>query len=134
MILGTYYFALARRYRSLGSIWLYVVPLYAISGLFCFILSLLFADPFKSYTRNNLLNILALAVIPTVTGHTALNFSMRKFRGQPVALASLGQFVFAGILGYFLLGETPAPLFYVSSVFAAGGAFLAIWHAEGADP
>jgi drug/metabolite transporter (DMT)-like permease len=126
MLLGTLYFALARKYRSRVSLWLYVVPLYAVSGLFCFILSLFFTDPFKPYTPNNLLNILALALLPTVIGHTAFNYAMRKFRGQPVALASLGQFVFAGILGYFFLGEAPAPLFYISSALAAGGAFIAI--------
>jgi drug/metabolite transporter (DMT)-like permease len=126
MVLGTLYFALARVYRSRGSLWLYVVPLYAVSGLFCFTLSLFFTNPFKPYTPNNLLNILALALFPTVVGHTVFNYAMRKFRGQPVALASLGQFVFAGILGYFFLGETPAPLFYVSSALAAGGACLAV--------
>jgi drug/metabolite transporter (DMT)-like permease len=131
MLLGTFYFALARKYRSRGSLWLYVVPLYAVSGLFCFVLSLFFTDPFRPYTQNNLLNILALAILPTVVGHTAFNYAMRKFRGQPVSLASLGQFVFAGILGYFFLGEAPAPLFYVSSALAAGGAFLAIRHADG---
>jgi drug/metabolite transporter (DMT)-like permease len=126
MVLGTLYLALARKYRSRGSLWLYVVPLYAVSGMFCFVLSLFFTNPFKPYTLNNLLNILALALLPTIVGHTVFNYAMRKFRGQPVALASLGQFVFAGVLGYFLLDEVPAPLFYVSSVLAAGGACLAI--------
>jgi drug/metabolite transporter (DMT)-like permease len=126
MVLGTLYFALARKNRDRGSLWLYVVPLYTVSGLFCFFMALFFTDPFKLYTPKNLLNILALAIVPTVVGHTAFNYAMRKLRGQPVALASLGQFVFAGFLGYFFLGEEPAPLFYVSSALAAGGAFLAI--------
>jgi drug/metabolite transporter (DMT)-like permease len=126
MVLGTLYFALARTHRSRGSIWMYVVPLYAVSGVLCFAVALFLANPFKAYTPRNLLNILALAVVPTVVGHTAFNHSMRTFRGQPVALASLGQFVFAGVLGYFFLGETPAPLFYVSSALAAGGACLAV--------
>jgi drug/metabolite transporter (DMT)-like permease len=134
MLVGTLYFALARKYRSRVSLWLYVVPVYAVAGLFCFALSLFFIDPFKPYTPNNLLNIVALAVLPTVVGHTTLNYAMRKFRGQQVALASLGQFVFAGILGYFFLDEAPAPLFYVSSALAAGGAFLAIRRAEGTEP
>jgi drug/metabolite transporter (DMT)-like permease len=132
MILSTVYLALARKNRNFaggdrpGSIWLYVVPLYAVAGLFCFAVSLFFVDPIKPYTSRNMLNIAGLAVLPTVIGHTVYNHAMRKFRGQLVAIVNLGQFIFAGIMGYFWLGETPKPLFYVSSALVAGGACVAI--------
>ena len=56
--------------------------------------------------------MVGLGVVPTVCGHSLLNAAMRRIRGQIVSLCNVSQFVFAGVMGYFLFGEIPKGLFY----------------------
>jgi drug/metabolite transporter (DMT)-like permease len=126
MLLFALYLALAKRNKSSGSIWLYVVPLYYVAGAFCFIVGIFFQSPIKPYSVEELLYIIGLAVVPTVVGHSTLNYSMQQLRGQLVSIAILSQFVFAGVLGFVLLGETPHPFFYLSSGLLVGGAVVMV--------
>jgi len=115
MILFGYYLALAKNSAKYDSIWLYVFPMYLLAGLFCFILALFFSSPLHSYSPYEGLMIFLLAVVPTIGGHTILNYSMQKFRGQTVGIISMGQFIFAGIIAYFIYLEVPTMEFYIAS-------------------
>lgn len=126
MIFLTLYLALGRKYRATSSLWLYLVPLYFIAGITCFIISLFFINPIKSYTFHNILFFLGLGIIPTVFGHSIINYCMRHMRGQIVSIANLGQFIFAGTMAYFLLGEKPSFIFYIASLFVVSGAVIVI--------
>ncbi len=126
------YLILARKYRSIGSLWLYVVPLYFLSGLFCllvYLLGLQIPAPSTGTTSplREWLCVLGLAVIPTILGHSIMNWAFRHLRGQVVALCNLGQFISAGILAYFLLGDVPHPTFYGTALLLITGASLAVW-------
>ncbi|MCP4707018.1 MAG: DMT family transporter [Planctomycetes bacterium] len=126
LLLLTYYLILARVNRSIGSIWLYIVPLYFISGSFCLLCSLFFTHPFQSFSVNELYIFLALALIPTVTGHSILNYSMRHLPSQLVAIVSSGQFIFTGILAYIIHNETIHGSFLVASVLVVIGVVVAV--------
>lgn len=126
MVLLTVYLALARRNSSGSTLWLYLVPVYLIGGIFCLACGFLFADPLAGMSDSDMLCVLGLAVIPTVIGHTCMNYCMRKMRGQAVAISGLGQFVFAGILAYFILNEIPSVMFYPASALVVAGSVLAI--------
>ena len=130
MILFALYLAFGRSNRHAESIWLYLVPLYYCAGIFCMCVSLFFVDPIKQYTLENIIAILGLGIVSTVTGHSALNYSMKHFRGQTVSIINLSQFFFAGIMGYILLNEIPPPLFYICGLMVAGGATIAIAYTE----
>jgi drug/metabolite transporter (DMT)-like permease len=121
MLLFAFYLALGRRYNTMPTVWLYIVPLYVFAGVACFIAALPFVNPIKPYALTDVLPVIGLAAIPTIIGHTTLNYSMRVLRGQLVSILTTTQFIFAGVLSFFILGEVPAPLFYVSSLilFAA---------------
>ncbi len=107
MLLYTFYLAAARANRGIPGIWLYVVPLYALAAAMSLALALPVTKVFQIYSAREYALLLALALIPTVTGHTLLNYSMRKLRGQLVTLASASQFIFAGIQAALFLGEKP---------------------------
>jgi len=47
-------------------------------------------------------------------------------RGQVVSIVNMGQFIFAGAMGYLFLHEVPALPFYAASVLVVVGAVLAI--------
>jgi len=125
MLFLTVYLAMARRHRHAGSVWIYVVPLYFIAGVICMMISVFMGvNPVMVYSGREVLLIMALVLIPTVTGHSILNYSMRHLRAQVVSIAGVGQFVFGGIIGWVLYDEVPGFLFYAASALIVAGALL----------
>ncbi len=112
MLMFACYLALGRKNGHRLSLWLYMVPVYAIAAAICLITAIFFINPIKTYTIKNVLLIVGLGLIPTVFGHTILNYSLKYFRGQIVSVSNLTQPVFAGILGYFIFNEIPGPSYY----------------------
>jgi len=121
------YLALGRRNGMRVRLWLYLVPLYGIAGLICLACALVVINPIKAYTLDNLLYILALALIPTSCGHSLLNYALRHFRGQVVSVANLAQPIFAGLLGFLLFGELPPLVFYPAAALILAGVGVVLW-------
>lgn len=118
MLLLALYLTLGRKYRHHPTVWLYLVPLYCTASVVALLLAPVFADDLSVDWPREWYWVLALGLIPTVLGHSLLNNAMRYFRGQVVGLASMLQFIIAGVLAYLLLpNETPAWTFYPASVF-----------------
>jgi len=126
MLLLGFYLVLARINRRMPTIWLYVVPVYFIGGITAFLAALPVINPVKTYAANDIALIVGLALIPTVIGHSILNRSMKHLRGQVVSLFNMSQFVFAGIMAYFLLQETPASRFYPASAILVCAVLLVV--------
>lgn len=126
MLAFAVYLALGRRNGQRLTIWLYMVPIYWLAGLICLLVALFFINPIKPYTTLNVLLILGLGLIPTVFAHTILNYSLRYFRGQVVSVTNLTQPIYAGVLGYLIFGEAPAPSFYLAAVVIFSGILLVL--------
>ncbi len=126
MLLMAVYLALGRRYRGFASFWLYIVPLYWVAGVFCFVASLVMANPFRSYSLREIAVILGLGLVPTVIGHSVLNYSMKHLRGQVVSILNLGQFVFAGVMAYFIYNEVPSWALYLAAAAMLAGAGIVL--------
>ncbi len=127
------YFALGRRNRRQLSVMLYIVPLYFIAGLTCFIMALPGEDPLAPISWADAGCIAGLALIPTVIGHSLINNSLRFLRGQMVSILSQTQILFGGLLGYVLLNEVPPAALYPAALLTAGGAALALMHKKTAE-
>ncbi|WP_372794162.1 DMT family transporter [Pontiella sp.] len=131
MIFFTIYLALGRRRRPYKSIWLYVVPIYAAAGVGTLLISLCFVNPLtEPWSMHEALLLLGLAALPTVFGHSILNWAMTHMRGQLVSIMNMGQFIFAGIMAYFIFREIPAKEFLPASALVIGGALLALKGAQ----
>lgn len=135
MIFFCLYLAISRRHRASRSIWLYVVPLYAIAGTFCLIAAIAWGLATNTpaalpqwYPAREWLWIGCLGLIPTITGHSILNYSMKKLRGQVVSIINLSQFAFAGVLAWIIFGEIPHWSLYVTAALLAVAAWLVIAH------
>ena len=121
------YIVLARRNKDrFNSVFVYIVPLYVTGGLVALAASFLLGENHLDYPLTDWLWVLALGLIPTVLGHSGINWSMRHFRGQTVALASLNHFIFTTVLAYFFLQEVPGSSFYLAVLFIVPAALLAI--------
>jgi len=126
MLLYAFYLALGRKNRGFASIWLYLVPLYYAAGVFCFVGALFFTNPIRAYSLREVLLAIGLGIVPTVVGHSVLNYSMRHIRGQVVSIVNLGQFVFAGIMGYLFYEEVPSWALYAAAACVVVGAIVVL--------
>jgi drug/metabolite transporter (DMT)-like permease len=132
MLFYAFYLLYARKNKTIPSIYLYVVPVYIIAGLICLTVALvvdlagspiLWIGPDK---EKEWIAILGLALIPTVLGHSIINWALKTIRGQTVVIINLSQFIFAGIMGFFILMELPALSFYFTCFLIIGGALVVI--------
>jgi drug/metabolite transporter (DMT)-like permease len=125
MLTFAVYLAWNRR-AHVPTIWLYVPLVYLFAGLLCLLVGLATADSILITSRREALLMIGLALIPTITGHTLLNVSMRSLPSQLVAITNLGQFIPAGILAWFIFHEAPTRLFPLAVALVIGGALTAI--------
>ena len=126
MLFFATYLALGRRNRDAAGLWLYVVPLYGTAAVLCLLACVPFTNPFRPYELHEYALILGLGLVPTVVGHSILNVSIRRLRGQVVSILNMGQFIFAGGMAYLFFGEVPPATLYAASVLLVGGAALAV--------
>jgi drug/metabolite transporter (DMT)-like permease len=127
MVTFAVYLMLARRNNStFPGLWLYVVPLYAFAGILCLTAATIVTDPWHGWNAREAGLVALLVFVPTVCGHTILNYSMRHMRGQVVSIINMAQFVFAGVLAYVLFGEVPTGTFYLAGAMIVGGSVLVV--------
>lgn len=126
MLLFALYLALGRRNRDIPSIWLYVVPLYAIAGLACLVAGAARLPTVSSFAMREWWLLLALAVVPTIFGHSLLNAAMKHFRGNVVSVCNVGQFVFAGVSAWAVFGEIPKYAFWPAALLVVLAAVIAL--------
>jgi drug/metabolite transporter (DMT)-like permease len=120
------YLAMSRRSRDVANIWIFIVPVYAVAALFCLAVTPFFVNPIQAYPPRELLMIAGLAIVPTILGHSSLLYCMKHLRSQVVAIGTLGQFIFAGIMAFLILNEVPGWPFYLASALLLTGAIIAI--------
>jgi drug/metabolite transporter (DMT)-like permease len=124
MVALAVYLAWNRR-AALPSIWLYVPLVYTFSGLQCLLAGAVTAPSLMLSDSREWLLMLALAIIPTIVGHTILNHSMRVMRSQLVAITTLGQFIPAGILAWFIFDERPGLALFIAATLVVAGVVTA---------
>lgn len=129
MIAAAGYVAFGRRNRDFPSLWLYVVPVYLQAGLISLLVSLPWIRTFDVGSGREWLLMLGLACLPTILGHSMINYGVRHLRGQVVSLCNVTQFVFAGVLGYCFFHEQPSALFYAASALVVAGIALVVFSA-----
>ncbi|MBN1247349.1 MAG: DMT family transporter [Anaerolineae bacterium] len=127
MLFYALYMTLGRRNRHHPTVLLYLVPLYTVAAVMSMIVALFFLNPFAQvYSGREVLLILGLGIIPTVIGHSLVNYAMKHFRGQIVSIINMGQFVFAGLMAFVLWGEVPEPAFFLAAGLLAVAAWVAV--------
>lgn len=134
MLAFAWYLALGRKNRDFPSLWLYVIPVYLQAGAICLAVSIPWLDTFAPGSPREWSLLVGLAVLPTLLGHSLLNLSLRHLRGQVVSLCNVGQFVFAGVMAYFLFSEHPAALFHLSSAIVVAGIALVVFSTPSTPP
>jgi drug/metabolite transporter (DMT)-like permease len=102
------YIMAGRRVLGGGSDWLsYVTVTYSTAAVLLLCAAVLSGKPLTGFSSSTYALLVALAVIPQLVGHTAVNRSLGRLPAIVVSLAILGEPVGATILAAVILGEEP---------------------------
>lgn len=102
----------------------YVVPVYAICALVLGGVSVLLQTPVHPYRAQEYLIFLALAIVPTIFGHTMYNWALRYVPASVVAVSLLGEPVGAAALAALILHEYPMPLTILGAILTLIGIYV----------
>lgn len=112
--------------KHMVGLWRYLLPLYLVGGLFCLTASAVATDLTAPWTRNDILAIVGLSLVCTIGGHSIFNLSMKNLRGQVVSVFHTSQFIYAGVMGYFILHEVPSKKLLVAGPLLVSGVIITI--------
>ena len=119
------YFIVGRKARERISLLGYVTPLYAVCSLLLLIGVLIARLPFAPYSAAAWAYLAALAVVPTIIGHTVFNWALKHVRPTAISLAFLGEPVVAGVLALIFFAQRPPLATFIGGAFVLTGVYLA---------
>jgi drug/metabolite transporter (DMT)-like permease len=102
------YIMAGRRVLGAGSDWLsYITVTYSTAAVLLLCAAVLSGKALTGFSNSTYALLVALAVVPQLVGHTAVNRSLGRLPAIVVSLAILGEPVGATILAAIFLGEEP---------------------------
>lgn len=122
---GVYLF-IGRSLREKVKYFPYIYIVYTYTTIFLLIFILIKGVPLTGYAKVNYLYFLAMALGPTLIGHSALNYSVRFLPTTIVSLSILGEPILTTIFAWILLGEKINTLTFVGGFFIIGGIYRAV--------
>ena len=118
------YFIIGRKARARISLLGYVTPLYALCSLFLLILVLSAGEPLFPYGASTWGYLVALAIVPTVIGHTVFNWAIKHVRPTAISLAFLGEPVVASVLALIFFAQRPPLATFCGGALVLAGIYL----------
>lgn len=99
------YMLLGRKLRAGMQLMRYILPTYGSAAVWLLVATGLSGLPLTGYSPKTYLMFALLALIPTVLGHSSLNWALGHVTATLVAVSVLGEPVGASLLAWVLLGE-----------------------------
>ena len=116
-VLFTTYLLLGKRLQQKLLTHVYVSVVYSVAALVAFAAAPLADVEILHFDTRTWVCFVLMALIPTLIGHTSLNYSLRYFNAGHIAAATLVEPLFAGIGAYLAYGEGTSPVFLVGYAF-----------------
>ena len=113
-----------RMIRQNIGLFAYVLPVYAVCSLILVGASVLLKTPLYPYQEQEYLIFLALAIVPTIFGHTMYNWALRFVPASLVAVSLLGEPVGAAALAGVILHEYPPPMAVLGAALTLIGIYI----------
>jgi len=114
------YLLIGRRVRAHLSLLAYVVPAYAACSVLLFGWAMALGNKLTGYTGLEWASFLGLAIVPTILGHTVLNWAIKHVAASAISTALLGEPVVASLLACLFYAQVP------SAYTVAGGSLVLI--------
>jgi len=119
------YFIVGRKARARMSLLGYVTPLYAACSIFLLTLVLIKGDRLAPYSDSIWIFLVALAIVPTIVGHTVFNWALKHVRPTAISLAFLGEPVIASLLALIFFAQHPPATTLIGGGLVLTGVYLA---------
>lgn len=120
------YLLVGRSLRRTCSTLAYTFIVYSTAALVLIIAALLTSVPLYPYPRSEYLIFIALALIPTLMGHSVFNWALQRYSATLVSLLFLGEPIGASLLAWFIFFERPAFFFFPGAALILGGLALVV--------
>ncbi|MFZ5591161.1 MAG: DMT family transporter [Bacillota bacterium] len=105
------YVLIGRGLRQRLSLLPYVYVVYGVAALVLLLTNwLAFGQPLTGYVASTWGWFVALALIPTILGHTLFNWALRHVPAAVVSVSILGEPVGATVLAYLIWQQVPGPV------------------------
>ena len=128
------YYVVGRSLRRSTSLWAYVTRVYGVSAVALLGGAIVAGSPLVGYPAGAWAVFLALALGPSLLGHTLLNWSLRWLSASLVNVVSLGESVGAALLAFLWFGEVPSQLTVAGGAVTLLGIALVLWKREAGPP
>ncbi|MBE3596611.1 MAG: DMT family transporter [Hydrogenibacillus sp.] len=122
------YWMIGQRVRVRLDATAYTFALYTVATVVLFALALARGERLYAYVPHDWLYFVALAVFPTLLGHSLFNWVIRWIPASTLSVAILGEAVGSALLAYMLFGETLHLGQWVGGTMILIGIALAIRH------
>ncbi|WP_458415359.1 DMT family transporter [Schinkia sp. CFF1] len=126
-IMVTAYFLFGQTVRKRLSLFTYTFVVYLISSITLMIYDLFLGYSFFSYSKQDWLVFLLLAIVPTLLGHSLFNWAIKWLSTSIISMTILFEPIGASILAYFILDEVPTASQWLGGLILLGGLFLFLW-------
>ncbi|MCL6610022.1 MAG: DMT family transporter [Peptococcaceae bacterium] len=118
------YVLIGRLLRKKLSLFPYVFIVYSASAAILLPSCLLAGASLYPYPAGDWLCFLALAVVPTIFGHTVFNWALKYVRAAVVSVSILGEPAGATILALLIFQQVPGALQVIGGMVIIAGLFL----------
>lgn len=112
------YVLIGRSVRQRVGVLPYTVTAYSVAAISLLAAALASGQHLLGHPARDWLIFLALAVFPTILGHTVFNWALRYVKASVVSVGILGEPLGAAVLAWTIFGELPG------SLSLAGGALI----------
>jgi drug/metabolite transporter (DMT)-like permease len=90
-------------------------------------------NPLGPYPGWTWVYFLALALVPTIGGHTVFNWALKYVKAAVVSVSILGEPIGATILAYIIFHQVPTALQLTGGSIIIAGLALFIWSSRGGE-
>lgn len=117
------YLIRGREMRKSMSLIPYTFIVYSTSAFFLALFSIPFSTSFKVYAPREYMIFLALAIIPTMFGHTLYNWALKYVKASFVSVSLISEPVLSSVFAFLIFAEVPPTL----TIVGAGVTLIGIY-------
>lgn len=120
------YFIVGSRLRPKLPLLAYIFPVYGTAALLLALTALLSGPGLVGLPSRVYFYCFIMALVCQVTGHSLLNWALRRMKTTLVAMATLAEPVGTTMLAWLILGETPVPSEVLGGAIILAGVFVVL--------
>ena len=120
------YYVLARVLRASKDLVPYVIVVYSMTAVWLLVGVLASGSELGGWSGGTWGALAGLAIVPTVLGHSSMNYALRYVPALQVNIAILGEPIGSAIWAALLLSETPGPATWAGGALVLAGIFLTL--------